>query len=697
MIYPTVISAVIYSTTTHQSATTMHCSLLVLSATVVVAASGHRLPASTDPYARLDVDGTRLAYPRPEHTSDVNSIPLAGHPPTPPAPQTYVSFNFSAGDDMVLQQAPAKACVNGVMGVGGTAVTVKLTSALQRTTATDSVVDNGITVSLVSARVTSSPIGDGTSLWHACLDPQQAGGSYTLTAVCTGCTNSTPAVLQRVTFGDVWYCGGQSNMALPLAHTMSRNISRDAILAGKYANIRIHGLQGNMNPMQPWSTLKGALATNNDSDMSNFGGFSSTCYYFAESLTDEMINASGSAVPIGVIHTAWGGSTIEQWLSNDSITGCAQASISSANSEWHETRVLPYVGTTVKGWVWYQGENDMHNYFGNSMMDSGYACLMKTLVAQWRTLWSATPGTTDPNAPFGLVTLAPSGGEGGQSMGAMRWAQTASHGVAPNPDLPNVFVAQAFDLNDPFSNDTCYGVTKCHDNSVPPPGGWPPSCQAYCASVRTTNWYMGPIHPRTKKPVGARLAQTSMAVAYGKKTWSTGPTISGCSVSGGKITITFNQTLLDAGGADKVTVQPYYQGNVTVKNKVYNTAGSKMDVLVNATDFCVQEGGKGCRDDGTGHNYSYPVNESAWIAVDITEGSAPNEVVVDLSRAGGAAFAIRYGWKGDCCSENPPSADPCPLASCPLVASGSKLPANPFLAHIVGGKCKCIAPQTCDE
>lgn len=58
------------------------------------------------------------------------------------------------------------------------------------------------------------------------------------------------------------------------------------------------------------------------------------------------------------------------------------------------------------------GENDMHNYFGNSELKSGYSCLMQTLVEQFRSLWSVTPGTTDPNAPFGLVTLAPSGTEG---------------------------------------------------------------------------------------------------------------------------------------------------------------------------------------------------------------------------------------------------------------------------------------------
>ena len=37
---------------------------------------------------------------------------------------------------------------------------------------------------------------------------------------------------------------------------------------------------------------------------------------------------------------------------------------------------------------------------------------------------------------------------------------------------------------------------------------------------------------------------------------------------------------------------------------------------------------------------------------------------------------------------------PCGPASCPIMASGG-LPANPFLAKIVDGKCECIAPQVC--
>lgn len=484
-------------------------------------------------------------------------------------------------------------------------------------------------------------------------------------------------------------------MALPLAHTMSRNISRDAILKGKYSNIRIHGLSGNMNPTQPWSTLKDAIATNPDSDRSLFGGFSSTCYYFGEALSDRL----GEDAPhIGLVHTAWGGSTVEQWLTNDSIATCANASISDSNQKWHDARVMPYVGMTLKGFLWYQGENDMHNLFGNSALHTGYSCLMRTLVQQFRALWSAVPGTTDPMAPFGLVTLAPSGSEGGSDIGTMRWAQTAGYGVLPNPAMEKVFLAQAYDLNDPFRNISCYHKFHCHDNSVPPPGGYGMGCDAYCASVRTSNWYMGPIHPRDKKPVGQRLAQTALVVAYDRHGFSNGPTISGCTVADGKVTVVFNKTLMSEGGDDRIHIQPYYEGGKTVNNKHYDTVGSKMEVLLNASSFCMQRSGKACRDDGTGRGNPGPIDDSDWVAVDITPGVEPNEVEVDLSKINGTIHAIRYGWTGDCCSSLPPTSAPCPLASCPIVGALSNLPANPFIARVTdGGKCECVFPQVCDE
>ena len=72
-------------------------------------------------------------------------------------------------------------------------------------------------------------------------------------------------------------------------------------------------------------------------------------------------------------------------------------------------------------------------------------------------MWSAVPGTTNPSFPFGVFTLASTEGRCGD--GAFRQAQTLNYGVLPSPDLPNTFVAQGFDAQDP-------GESRAHRQST---------------------------------------------------------------------------------------------------------------------------------------------------------------------------------------------------------------------------------------
>ncbi|CAE7681972.1 SIAE, partial [Symbiodinium sp. CCMP2456] len=519
-----------------------------------------------------------------------------------------VSFAEVFGDYMVLQQHPAKAAVFGSAS-GVAKVSLK-------------VAEHGI------GYIVEADVKDGQ--WKALLTPTFKGGDWTITATAGDAT----VVLKHVAFGDVWYCSGQSNMALPLKYTLSRNQSVEGIKANKF-DIRIQGMSGNMNPTQPWMKAADAISQPAACDEGDclFFRYSSTCWYFAESLVEKL---GKEASPIGLIHTAWGGSMIEAWLDNKTISTCKNATLTAGNQKYHDERVMPYVGMTLKGWIWYQGENDMHGTHGNSELGYGYGCLMPALVRSWRALWSAADGTTQPDAPFGFVTLAASGSEGGNSMGAMRWAQTANYGVAPNPAMPNTFMAQAFDLDDPFSNITCYRAGCCGDN--PKPACW--SClgpNGYCASLSAANYYMGPIHPRDKKPVGERLARAGAAVAYGKPGIFTGPTLSGCSVAGNKITVHFNNSLLYS---EKVVVQDYQK----IKS-------SRLEVLTNRSLFCLQTSGRKteqCIDDGTGHATDqgpYDDTQTTWVAVDVTS-AGPNSIAVDLTKSGGKAFAIRYAWQG---------------------------------------------------
>ena len=124
------------------------------------------------------------------------------------------------------------------------------------------------------------------------------------------------------------------------------------------------------------------------------------------------------------------------------------------------------------------------------------------MIDLWRTSWSKTKGTTDKLAPFGIVTLASGGSEGGPDIGGMRWSQTGNYGVLPNLAMPNTFLAHAYDLGDPWQDMSClnwhccpfgtkgnaYNATACAQHIKDPT-----QCVAACRALTNTSYYMGPI------------------------------------------------------------------------------------------------------------------------------------------------------------------------------------------------------------
>ena len=450
-------------------------------------------------------------------------------------------------------------------GVPGVSVTVTVAKA-----------DTGLT------ELTALPSRVGTNgEWKVMLPAHAAGTGFTLTATAQslsasptegGARTADKITLERVAFGDVWFCSGQSNMELGLYYTFTRNESLAAIASGKYNNIRI--MHFDHNPLEtPTYVTNGSIATNypnnsswltpaaamqmrksgcrGDNCQSELDGFSAACWYFGESLTDRMMaefeNSRDVAepVPIGLIESAFGGTCIESWLSQDAQLGCSNitctsnqswpytkdtqaacAAVKSAgssagsNAELYNGMILPFVNMTVKGWLWYQGENNLPYMAGNVLDKTGYACLLPTMIANWRQIWSVEPGTTDHVAPFGIVILADSTDEGwGSNVPQMHWAQSANHGVAPNPHLPGTFLATAHDLADPWADGCQQGARCCistgepldprcdragHDSGWLQPGG--------AGSEPTTHTMGVTIHPRVKRQVGSRLAQAAWSL-----------------------------------------------------------------------------------------------------------------------------------------------------------------------------------------
>lgn len=84
----------------------------------------------------------------------------------------------------------------------------------------------------------------------------------------------------------------------------------------------------------------------------------STCFYAAEELSYMRRDAGLPQVPLGLITTAIGGTTIEQWSTNATLDQCKNLTRNSDNEQLYDQYILPYENMTVGAFLWYQGENE---------------------------------------------------------------------------------------------------------------------------------------------------------------------------------------------------------------------------------------------------------------------------------------------------------------------------------------------------
>jgi sialate O-acetylesterase len=415
---------------------------------------------------------------------------------------------------MVLQQQPEQAAVYGYLG--NTSCNGK-TSGCISVTLKDG---KGTVVKTVDATITLTNATTKAYRWKALLPPTATGGPYSITAACAaGAPCNDTVTIDDVMFGEVWFCAGQSNMWLTNWYTFSRNASLASVRAGNYNNIRVAAGdsqcppndQGgphcnNLEPASgdaavfPWYPAQDAATINisafnylppfaKDREAYLFDVLSATCWSFAEALTDQLKASGKTPPPIGIVNVAIGGSQIEEWMPVSVSQQCAGAALQSEVPQqlWETIVWDNFVDMTVKGWLWYQGENNAGSLHGNFGTQSGYGCTMPALIKYWREQWSATPGTTAATAPFGLVSLSPDDSEGSPDMGSFRWAQSGGFGVVPNSAMPNVFMAHAYDLADPYesgSHCSSSGDIYCQCNT---PGMYSTDYGCY-----TPNW-MGPL------------------------------------------------------------------------------------------------------------------------------------------------------------------------------------------------------------
>lgn len=167
----------------------------------------------------------------------------------------------------------------------------------------------GAQISVTISDTSGSARADADGNWTTSLTAMDVGGPYEI-SVSSDLGAST--TVKDVLIGDVWMCSGQSNMEFNTARSMNGG----GVGGANDASIRFLQVSHGTSPV-PLRNLT------NDKDVwavstpDNTGGFSAVCYMFARELKNSGVVPKD--LPLGLIHSSWGGSQIEAWISADAL------------------------------------------------------------------------------------------------------------------------------------------------------------------------------------------------------------------------------------------------------------------------------------------------------------------------------------------------------------------------------------------
>lgn len=158
-----------------------------------------------------------------------------------------------------------------------------------------------ITVEIAGRKATASAGTDGR--WMVRLPPLKAGGPFSLTIV-----GQNKIVLTDILVGEVWLASGQSNMERQLglrAGQQPIDNWQNEVAAAKFPRIRHFGVEQTKS-LTPLSTVKGQWTVCSPDTVKDF---TAVGYFFARDIHRVR------HVPVGIVHSSWGGTPAEAWTS----------------------------------------------------------------------------------------------------------------------------------------------------------------------------------------------------------------------------------------------------------------------------------------------------------------------------------------------------------------------------------------------
>jgi sialate O-acetylesterase len=286
--------------------------------------------------------------------------------------------------------------------------------------------------------------------WQAEFEAPAPGGPYTVKI--TGPEQSV--VLHEVLVGDVWLCGGQSNMELGLART--RN-GADEIKAAEHPEIRLFTVKQHV-AYSPTAVPQGSWKICSPQTVAEGAGFSAVAYFFGRKLQAEL------HVPIGLIEDCWGGTPAESWMSPESLHKLKDFDAPLAEIERLHAKGGPESGSFLMNWLdEYDVGSQSNNWSVADLDDSGWKTVQipggfsELGVADVPSIcWFRKELTLPDQLPAGQATLCLGSIEkmdtaylNGQWVGASSWVENPrAYGIKAGVLKPgrNVLAVRVFKL-----------------------------------------------------------------------------------------------------------------------------------------------------------------------------------------------------------------------------------------------------------
>jgi sialate O-acetylesterase len=170
----------------------------------------------------------------------------------------------------------------------------------------------GKQVTVLASWSLSKPVSFAADIdgkWRVTLDTPQAGGPYRIEFK----TDEDAMTVENVMVGEVWVCSGQSNMEMALVRSdpWSKGVFnyKSEIAAADYPNIRLFAVKRKIAD----TPQADCVGTWSPCSPETVAGFSAVAYFFAQKVHQE------TGLPIGLIHTSWGGTPAEAWTSERAL------------------------------------------------------------------------------------------------------------------------------------------------------------------------------------------------------------------------------------------------------------------------------------------------------------------------------------------------------------------------------------------